>query len=109
MGSCGTACEPRISRCRRDCIATSLCGPHDSCVEFRILGPLEVLEDGRALAIGSRKRRELLSLLLLHAGEVVQRDRLIDDLWHGDPPPAAASTLRAHVSRLRVALGATRL
>jgi DNA-binding SARP family transcriptional activator/tetratricopeptide (TPR) repeat protein len=78
-------------------------------VEFRILGPLEVVENGRALRLGSRKQRALLALLVLHAGKVVSRDRLIDDLWHGDPPAAAEVTLRSHISRLRSALGASRL
>jgi DNA-binding SARP family transcriptional activator len=78
-------------------------------MEFRILGPLEVVEDGRALSLGSRKQRALLALLLLHAGKVVSRDRLIDDLWHGEPPAAAETTLRSHISRLRSALGASRL
>ncbi len=78
-------------------------------MEFRILGPLEVVENGRVLRLGSRKQRALLALLLLHAGKVVSRDRLIDDLWHGDPPAAAETTLRAHISRLRSALGASRL
>ena len=78
-------------------------------MEFRILGPLEVVESGRALRLGSRKQRALLALLVLHGGKVVSRDRLIDDLWHGEPPPAAKVSLRSHISRLRSALGAARL
>jgi DNA-binding SARP family transcriptional activator len=78
-------------------------------VEFRILGPLEVVENGRTLPLGSRKQRALLALLVLHAGEVVSRDRLIDELWHGEPPPAAEVTLRSHISRLRSTLGAEHL
>jgi DNA-binding SARP family transcriptional activator len=78
-------------------------------VEFRILGPLEVVENGRALRLGSRKQRALLALLVLHTGKVVSRDRLIDELWHGEPPPAAEVSLRSHISRLRSALGASRL
>ncbi len=78
-------------------------------MEFRILGPLEVLDNDRALQLGSRKQRTLLALLVLHAGKVVSRDRLIDDLWHGEPPPAADATLRSHISRLRSVLGASRL
>jgi DNA-binding SARP family transcriptional activator len=46
---------------------------------------------------------------VLRAGKVVSRDQLIDDLWHGEPPAAAETTLRAHVSRLRSALGGSRL
>jgi DNA-binding SARP family transcriptional activator len=78
-------------------------------VEFRILGPLEVIDNGRTLRLGSRKQRALLAILMLDAGKVVSRDRLIDDLWHGDPPAAAEVTLRSHISRLRSALGASRL
>jgi DNA-binding SARP family transcriptional activator/tetratricopeptide (TPR) repeat protein len=78
-------------------------------VEFRILGPVEVVEKGRVLRLGSRKQRSLLTLLVLHGGKVVSRDQLIDDLWHGEPPAAAETTLRSHVSRLRSALGTSRL
>jgi predicted ATPase/DNA-binding SARP family transcriptional activator len=74
-------------------------------VEFRVLGPLEALEDGRSLELGTRKQRTLLALLLLNAGEVVPRDRLIEDLWHGKPPPAAEATLRSYLSRLRSLVG----
>jgi YVTN family beta-propeller protein len=74
-------------------------------VEFRILGPLEVLDDGREISIRGRKLQSLLALLLLHRGEVVSRDRLIDDLWGEDPPATAAKTLQVHVSRLRRDLG----
>jgi YVTN family beta-propeller protein len=70
-------------------------------MEFRILGPLEVLENGRELSIRGRKLQALLALLLLSRGEVVSRDRLIEELWGDDPPPTAAKTLQVHVSRLR--------
>jgi DNA-binding SARP family transcriptional activator len=78
-------------------------------VEFRVLGPVEVVEGGRPFQLGSRKQRALLAVLLLHAGEVVPRDRLIEELWHGKPPPAAEATLRAYLSRLRSVLGAGRV
>jgi DNA-binding SARP family transcriptional activator/tetratricopeptide (TPR) repeat protein len=74
-------------------------------VEFRLLGPLEVLRDGRPVALGGRKPRALLAILLLHANEVVSADRLIDGLWGASPPGAAGNTLQAHVSQLRKALG----
>jgi DNA-binding SARP family transcriptional activator/predicted ATPase len=74
-------------------------------VEFRLLGPLEVRDDGRALELGGQKRRALLALLLLHANEVVSTDRLIEELWGEDPPQAAATALHGHVSRLRKLLG----
>jgi DNA-binding SARP family transcriptional activator/ABC-type transport system substrate-binding protein len=74
-------------------------------VEFRLLGPLEISDHGRALELGGQKRRALLALLLLHANEVVSSDRLIEELWGEQPPQAAATALHGHVSRLRKLLG----
>jgi DNA-binding SARP family transcriptional activator/ABC-type branched-subunit amino acid transport system substrate-binding protein len=73
-------------------------------MEFRILGPLEVSDEGRRVEIGGHKQRALLASLLLHANEVVSLDRLIDELWGETPPPTAAKTLQAQVSRLRRSL-----
>ena len=73
-------------------------------MKFRILGPLEVLDEGRSIEIGGRKQRALLAVLLLHANEVVSVDTLVDELWGERPPPTAAKTLQAHVSRLRSGL-----
>jgi YVTN family beta-propeller protein len=75
-------------------------------VEFRILGPLEVEDDGRVLSLGGSKQRAVLALLLLHANEVVSRDRLIDDVWGDRAPETAATALQGYVSGLRKALGA---
>ena len=74
-------------------------------MEFRILGELEVEEGGRAVALGGARQRALLTNLLLHAGQVVSADRLIDDLYGAHPPVTAAKSLQAHISRLRKALG----
>jgi DNA-binding SARP family transcriptional activator/class 3 adenylate cyclase/tetratricopeptide (TPR) repeat protein len=71
-------------------------------VEFRILGPLEVLDaQGRPLALGGPKQRALLAVLLLHAGQVVAVERLIDELWGQDPPDTAAHSLQVYVANLR--------
>src|SRR6188508_2587870 len=74
-------------------------------MEFRILGPLEVLEEDRPVALGGAKQRALLAVLLLHANEVVSRDRLIDELWGASPPDTARTALQVYVSQLRKALG----
>ena len=74
-------------------------------MEFRILGPLEVVDDGRLVDLGRRQQRALLAMLLLRANEVVSLERLIAELWEIDPPAKAASTLRVYVSHLRKALG----
>ena len=49
-------------------------------MEFRILGPLEVLDGSCEVSLGGPKPRALLALLLLHPNEVVPTDRLIDEL-----------------------------
>jgi len=74
-------------------------------LEFRILGPLEVLVDGERLPPLGPKQRSLLAMLLLHANEVVSSDRLIDELWP-DESESGTAALQASVSRLRKALGA---
>jgi DNA-binding NarL/FixJ family response regulator/DNA-binding SARP family transcriptional activator len=73
-------------------------------VEFRILGPLEVVEDGQQVALGTLKERLVLGVLLLHANEFVSRERLIDDLWGEAPPPTARKVINVYVSQLRKAL-----
>ena len=75
-------------------------------MDFRILGPLEALDEGRDVAPAGNKQRALLALLLLHANETLPVERLIDELWGEHPPTTAAKTLQAHVSRLRKALDA---
>jgi DNA-binding SARP family transcriptional activator len=74
-------------------------------VEFRVLGPFEVWVEGRPLELKRRKQRALLALLLLHAGEVVSTDRLIEELWAGKPPKTAIGSLRNVISGLRKTLG----
>ena len=74
-------------------------------LEFRVLGPLQVLDDGRALALGGQKQRGVLALLLLERNRVVPRDRLVDALWSDDPPASAANSVQVYVSKLRRLLG----
>src|SRR5437870_13281900 len=78
-------------------------------MDFRILGPLEVAEDGRPLPLGRGKQRALLGLLLLRANEVVAQERLVDELWGETPPATAPTALHGYVSRLRRLLGPERL
>ena len=73
-------------------------------MEFRILGPLEVLEDGRPLALGRLKERVVLAVLLLHANEFVSRERLIDELWGVSPPATARKAVNVYISKLRKTL-----
>jgi YVTN family beta-propeller protein len=74
-------------------------------LEFRILGPFEVVDQERPLRLGGPQQRALLAILVLHRGQVVSSDRLIDDLWGDRPPATAAKTVQGYVSHLRKALG----
>lgn len=68
---------------------------------FRILGPLEVLDADRAVALGGGRQRALLAILLLRANQVVSTDQLIEGLWGESPPPTARQTVQVYVSQLR--------
>ncbi len=70
-------------------------------IEFRILGPLQVVKEGRVLPLRGVKQRGLLALLLLDRNRVVPRNRLIDALWGEDPPASAANSVQVFVSKLR--------
>jgi DNA-binding SARP family transcriptional activator/tetratricopeptide (TPR) repeat protein len=73
-------------------------------VEYRVLGPVEVLVDGRPVALGGPKPRALLTLLLLNANRVVPTARLIEALWGGRPPASGATRVQGVVSQLRASL-----
>jgi DNA-binding SARP family transcriptional activator/ABC-type transport system substrate-binding protein/streptogramin lyase len=73
-------------------------------MEFRLLGPLEVREGERVVHVGGAKQRALLAILLLHANEVISRDRLIEEIWGDRQPGTAGPSLDHQVSRLRKAL-----
>jgi YVTN family beta-propeller protein len=78
-------------------------------VEFRILGPLEVVDEGRPVSIRRGKERALLIYLLLRANEIVPSGQLIDALWDERPPTTASKILQNAVSHLRKELGNGRL
>src|SRR5690242_18474607 len=73
-------------------------------VQFRVLGPLQVMVDGRRVEIGSRKQRALLCALVAARPAAVPTEALAAVLWEGSPPPSAHVTLRSLASRLRRAL-----
>ena len=78
-------------------------------MEFRLLGPLDVVADGEPIGLGGRKPRTLLAALLLRANELVSAERLIDALWGDRPPETAQAALQVHVSHLRRVLGRDRI
>src|SRR5947209_6517280 len=73
-------------------------------MQFRILGPLEVVDsDGLVSLAGAQ--RSLLALLLLNANEVVSADRLIEELWGEQVPGSGRAALQVRISQLRKSLG----
>ena len=74
-------------------------------MEFRLLGPLEVLVDERQMPLGGARQRAVLAILLIHRREVVPVDRVVDELWGERPPDTAVKTIQVYVSRLRKELG----
>src|SRR5262249_36193914 len=78
-------------------------------VEFRILGPLEVVDVDRSLPLGGSRQRALLACLLTRSNEVVSTDRLVDQLGGERPRKTAVNTVQYYVSQLRKTLGADRV
>ena len=72
--------------------------------DFRILGILEVCDAGRPVEISAAKERAVLAELVLHANQIVSRERLVEVVWGEHPPASAAATLNTYVSHLRSAL-----
>jgi DNA-binding SARP family transcriptional activator/class 3 adenylate cyclase len=70
-------------------------------IEYRVLGPLEVVDEARVLPLGGLKQRGVLALLLLERNRVVPRDRIVDALWGDSPPASAANSVQVYVSKLR--------
>jgi predicted ATPase/DNA-binding SARP family transcriptional activator len=70
-------------------------------MEFRILGALEALDEGRGIALGGARQRALLAIFLLHPNEILTSDRLVDELWGEHPPVGATKALQVQISRLR--------
>jgi predicted ATPase/DNA-binding SARP family transcriptional activator len=74
-------------------------------VEYRVLGPLEVVRDGEPVTVSAPKERALLVQLLLRANAPVSVERLAEALWGEREPPSAVKLLQLYVSNLRKVLG----
>jgi DNA-binding SARP family transcriptional activator/tetratricopeptide (TPR) repeat protein len=73
-------------------------------MEFQILGTMEVVDGSRRVPLPAGRGRALLALLVLHAGDAVPAERLIDELWGEHPPATASTVVQGLVSRLRTLL-----
>jgi DNA-binding SARP family transcriptional activator len=73
--------------------------------QFRVLGQLEALADGRPVDLGGARQRAVLAVLLAHANQPVSTERLVTEVWGADAPPTATKTAQVYISRLRRTLG----
>ena len=78
-------------------------------VEFRLLGPLEVIDGASPLRLPAGKQPALLAILLLSANRTVSQEQIIDDLWGDEVPESARKMVQIHVSQLRKVLPEPRL
>lgn len=70
-------------------------------VRISVLGPVRASVGGELVDLAGPKQRSVLVRLVLAHGDVVSVDRLIEDLWAGEPPPKALAALQAYISHLR--------
>jgi DNA-binding SARP family transcriptional activator len=77
--------------------------------EFRVLGPVEAVVEGRSVPLAAAKPRALFAVLLLSRNRVISVGQLIEDLWGEEPPETATKALQGYVSQLRKAIGADRV
>lgn len=70
-------------------------------LHLNLLGPVEIMLDGRPLPLGATKQRAVLALLALQANTTVGVDRIIDGLWGDEPPATATKMVQLYISRLR--------
>jgi DNA-binding SARP family transcriptional activator/WD40 repeat protein len=79
-------------------------------MEFRVLGAIEVVENGGPpITLGGPKQRAVLAHLLLRANHLVPTDVLIDEVWGEEPPETVRNALQSYASHLRKALGTERI
>jgi DNA-binding SARP family transcriptional activator/tetratricopeptide (TPR) repeat protein len=74
-------------------------------MQVRLLGPVDVMVDGEPRPVRGLRRKAVLAVLALQAGEVVSTDRLTDVVWGQAAPATAVNTLQSHMSYLRAVLG----
>ena len=78
-------------------------------VDFRVLGPIEVVGPEGSPPLGGPKQRAVLAHLLIRSNRLITTESLIDAVWPDEPPESPRASLRAYVSNLRKALGPSRI
>lgn len=75
-------------------------------MRFEVLGPVEVLHEGRSYVPSAAKLRQMLALLLLNHNQVVTVAALQEEVWGTTPPRSGAAAVHTHMMQLRKALEA---
>ncbi|MEU0943102.1 BTAD domain-containing putative transcriptional regulator [Streptomyces canus] len=73
-------------------------------LQVRLLGPVEVWEGSRRAPLGGVRPLAVLSALVVHLGEVLSTERLVDCVWDERAPATASALVATHVSAVRRAL-----
>jgi DNA-binding SARP family transcriptional activator len=71
-------------------------------MNLRVLGRMEAEGSAGLVDLGPPKQRLALAILVLHEGEVVSTDRLVDSLWGERPPASAQQNVHLHIEPFRV-------
>ncbi len=66
-----------------------------------LLGPILIRRQSAEIPINGPRQRDLLAILATQPGRLVSTESLVDQVWHGEPPPTAASAVRVHLARIR--------
>ena len=73
-------------------------------LEFGLLGAFEASRDGEGLALGGRRQRAILAMLVCEAGHAVSVERLIDGVWGEPAPSGVVTSVQSYVFHLRQVL-----
>jgi DNA-binding SARP family transcriptional activator/MFS family permease len=74
-------------------------------LQFRVLGTLEVTNDGDRVALPSTRHQRVVAALLLTPNSVVPLSKLVEAVWDDEPPATAVKQVQNCVSVLRERLG----
>lgn len=78
-------------------------------MQFRLLGLLQVEDEHGPVRITPGRESAVLALLLIHRGEALPADRVVEELWGDAAPANAKKSVQVYVSRLRKTLGTERI
>ena len=74
-------------------------------MRYRILGPLEVYKGAESATPTAPKTTSVLAMLLIYGNRLVLAETLMEEIWSGEPPASAGTTLQTYIYQLRCALG----